>query len=70
LEEADECSLEFGLNFTGFMRVCFSVRRMYINSGDAPNHALQRTPYPVPVLMVTENFNIQLKVKRAAVRRR
>jgi hypothetical protein len=56
-----------------FYRVCeslFSVRRKYINSGDAPNHALQRTPYPVAVQMVAENFNIKLQVKRAAVRRR
>ena len=56
-----------------FYRVCeslFSVRRKYINSGDAPNQTIQRTPYPVPVLMVTEDFNIKLQVKRAAVRRR
>ena len=56
-----------------FYRVCeslFSVRRKYINSGDAPNHALHRTPYPVPVLMVAEDFNIKLQVRRAAVRRR
>jgi hypothetical protein len=43
---------------------------MYPNSGDSPNQALQRTPYPVTVLMVTEDFNIKLKVKRSAVRRR
>jgi hypothetical protein len=40
------------------------------NFKNSANQALQRTPYPVPALMVTENFNIQLQVKRTAVRRR
>ena len=34
------------------------------------NQALQRTPYPVSVQVFTENFNIKLQVKCAAVRRR
>jgi hypothetical protein len=49
-----------------FLRVCEGL----FARNDAPNHALQRTPYPVPALMVTENFSIKLQVKRAAVRRR
>jgi hypothetical protein len=40
------------------------------NCKNSANQALQRTPYPVPVLMVTEDFNIKLQVKRTAVRRR
>ena len=40
------------------------------NYKNSANQALQRTPYPVPALMVTEVFNIKLQVKRAAVRRR
>ena len=47
-------------------RVCESL----VVRIDAPNQALQRTPYPVPALMVTEGFNIKLQVKRSAVRRR
>ncbi len=35
-----------------------------------PNQAIQRTSYPVPVLMVTEDFDINLQVKLTVVRRR
>jgi hypothetical protein len=70
LAEADGSPREFRLNFTGFVRVCFPVRSMYINSDDAPNQAIQRTSYPVPALMFTEDFDIKLQVKLTVVRRR
>ena len=56
-----------------FHRVCesfFSVRRMYINSDYAPNQAIQRTSYPVPALMFTEDLDIKLQDKLTVVRRR
>jgi hypothetical protein len=40
------------------------------NYKNSANQALQRTPYPVPALMVTEDFDINLQVKLTVVRRR
>ena len=40
------------------------------NYKNSANQAIQRTPYPSPALMFTEDFNIKLQVKRAALRRR